>query len=123
MSDEPLVGRVTGGTVTGLPAGQPDGDADAIGTLRRFQAERHVLLLRRLELRVALAQHRAQVAQLEVDSAVRLQGGVERVLFARAAHAEGALAIELREVNQRLLYIEHEISAAIGWAAAEVRWL
>jgi hypothetical protein len=123
MSDEPLVDRVVGGLVTGLVPGEPGGDGDAIGALRRFQAERHVLLLRRLELRVALAHQRAQIAELEAESAVRLQGGVERVLFARAAHAEGALAIELREVNQRLLYIEHEISAAIGRAAAEVGWL
>jgi hypothetical protein len=80
--------------------------------LRALHAERGRLQLRRIEVRVELQARRRAAAELEDAVALSVQGPVEAAVFERSARAAAALAVEAREIEQRLYRLEREIGGA-----------
>lgn len=84
----------------------------ALEALRALHAEQRHLDLRRIEVRVALAEQRATVARIEADAGHRRQGPVEERVHEHACFAAARLAVEARRIDQRLLVLDRELRVA-----------
>lgn len=112
MSEGGVVGGLVGGSLGPAEPGELPARTVALRRLRALHAERGRLQLRRIEVRVELQARRRAAAELEDAVALSVQGPVEAAVFERSARAAAALAVEAREIEQRLYRLEREIGGA-----------
>jgi hypothetical protein len=94
--------------------------AEALRRLRALHAEQHILELRVIEVRVALASRRRQLDEVEAAGRSRIQGPLESRVFEQAVAAVADLQRQRHRIEQRLIELAVEIPRAVGAAVRAV---